>query len=473
MELVSSTPIKIYTLAYGEAGEVDHDLLRDIANESGAGEEGEGFYVAEGTMIGDLNPIFKSIIADILGLYSPIDPAVTINQGGTESHPVSITEHDDKISFSLSWGEANPEASSQAPLQLEIITPGGSTIDPAVASGTADIDYISGSNYQIYHVQGDYLAGKAGTWQMQVNASNLQDAETVYHYSVLMESNLGMDVTFDEPNYDTGDDILIAVRLMELGLPAKLDKLTVKVKIPEEGPGNWYVKNKVTAEEMKKIPTDKDGEELPDIYRKYLALTENMKVSYPSLYTETTLTLYDDGRHGDSAARDGIYANYLKGIEKEGIYTFSIFAEGTTSRNNPYTRDRIITKYITVNVDPAKTQAKAVLDKELEKGYAQYKVTLLPMDAMGNYLGPGHTDRISVNLADAVPVGSIIDNLDGSYTQYIKVDTTKTMEVGINIRGTEVKVDITDGEPWWLKLLKQYWLLLLVIIIILLILLLK
>jgi len=277
-----------------------------------------------------------------------VDPAVTIAHGETNDHEVYITEHDDKVTFSLSWGEANPEAPSQPPLQLKIVTPGGTVvIDPAVASSTADIDYISRDTYQLYHVKGDYLAGKAGMWQMRVDAGNLQDGtQATYHYSVLMESDLGMDVSFDSPSYGTGDSILIRVELKEKGLPAALDKLIIKVSSPIEGRGNWFVENKVSTDQMKRIPREKDGEVLPDVYIKYKALTEVLKVPYPSSVTETTLTLYDDGRHDDGAANDGIFANYFEGVEKEGIYTFTLFAEGTTSGDNIYTRDRIIKKYV-------------------------------------------------------------------------------------------------------------------------------
>jgi hypothetical protein len=477
MGLVNDTGVKIYTLAYGNTSDVDHALLQDISNATGAGEEGEGFYVAENTTLSDLVPVFKAVIADILGLYSPVDPAVTISEGETNNHDVYITEHDDKVTFSLSWGEANPEASSQSPLQLEIITPGNKVIDPEVAGGTADIDYISGNTYQLYHVKGDYLTGKTGMWQMRIDTGNLQDGtQATYHYSVLMESDLGMDVSFDSPSYGTGDSILVRVDLKEKGLPAALDKLIVKVSSPIEGRGNWFVENKVSADHMKRIPREKDGEVLPDVYRKYVALTEGLKIPYPSSVTETTLNLYDDGNHADGDANDGIFANYFEGVEKEGIYTFTLFAEGTTSRNNIYTRDRIIKKYVAVNVDAESTQVNAVLDKKLDRGLAQYRITVTPMDALDNYLGPGHANRISVDLEDAKTVGSVVDNLDGSYDIYVTVDTSTTEEVSLNIRGTEVKVNIEmddGGEPWWLKLLKQYWLLLLVIIIILLILLLK
>ncbi len=475
LELVNQTPIKIYTLAYGHSGEVDHDLLRDISNESGAGEEGEGFYVAENTTLVDLVPVFKSIIADMMGLYSPIDPAVSINQEETKNHSVSITELDDKISFSLSWGDANFASSQQPPLQLKIITPGGLVIDPTITSSIQDIDYISGNAYQIYHIQGDYLAGKTGTWQMQVDANNLQDMQTVYHYSVIMESDLGMDVSFDKSNYGTGDSMLIQASILENKWPASLDKLTVKVRRPDEGPGNWYAKNKATVDEMKKIPMEKDGEILPDVYRKYLALTKILDVPYPSTYSETTLILYDDGKHGDGKARDGVYANYLRGIEKEGIYTFSLFAEGRTSKNNLYTRDRIIKKYVTVNVDPGSSIAEAKLVKTLENGFAQYEVTLVPMDSLGNYLGPGYSRLISFKTQEGELIGGLVDNLDGSYTQSLKIDTAKTEAVTINIKGVEIKQEIKpeiplptekpsgpEPTPSWLK-----WLVLLIIILIL------
>ncbi len=445
MDVVNTSSITTYTIGYGNTTQVNHALLEEISNATGAGGEGEGFYVADNTTLLDLAPVFKSVIADLMDLYSPLDPAVTIQQGAINTHPISITEYDDKIAFSLSWGLADAASPSSPPLQLKLIAPDGTTIDPSIASGNTDVEYLTGDTYQVYFVGGSYLddPAKIGKWQMQVDASNLpQSGQAIYHYSVLLQSDLRMDVSFDEPHYGTGDPVLVKVKLTEDGMPVALEKLAVKVRRPDEGPGNWYAKNKVTSDQLGKIPREMDGELLPGVYRKYLALTEVLGVAFPSSVKDAVLDLYDDGAHGDGDANDGVYANYFRDAKREGIYTFTIFAEGSTNNNNPYTRDRIIKKYVTVNVDPGSTDVTVELEKSLGDGYAKYSVTAVPMDSLGNYLGPGYARLISFKPREGELIGGLVDNLDGSYTQSLKIDTAKTEAVTINIKGVEFKQEI-------------------------------
>ena len=58
-----------------------------------------------------------------------------------------------------------------------------------------------------------------------------------------------------------------------------------------------------------------------------------------SIHTADSLTLYDDGLHGDGAANDGLYSNYYINTSIDGSYTFNITAEGSTNDAGNFRRE--------------------------------------------------------------------------------------------------------------------------------------
>ena len=478
--------IKVYTIGYGTANDVDHDLLQNISIETGAGGVDVGYYNA--TNISDiaLKDAFKNVFVQGMGLQTPVDPTEMISQGDEKTHPVSITEFDDKISFSIFWTKANarhPRAtvayipSQVPPLQLKLITPDGNFIDPLVASGNDDITYVSRDTYQIYFVKGDYLKGRVGEWKLSISAENLADDSAEYSYDVIMESGLRMDAYLDKGSYKTGDSIVLKAKLTGNGKPLNGSTVTVGIQKPGEGLGNWYAKNKVSGEEMKKIPAEKSGDLLSDIYRKSLALEEK-GVYFPISKTEILLELYDDGTHGDEKAGDGIYANSFDDTTMEGIYTFTFTATGKTD-NTPFRREETIQKYVTVGVKSDKIEVGVKFDRIVEKEMrAYYKVTVTPKDAFGNYLGPGYSGAILIKPSKGDLVDDIKDNLDGTYTVTLRIasyEKEENINIGANIKGADTSFNLADKsdrieppeENWWI------WVILIIVLIIIIIYLLR
>ena len=58
-------------------------------------------------------------------------------------------------------------------------------------------------------------------------------------------------------------------------------------------------------------------------------------------------------------------------------------------------------------------------DTEDGRSIIQIKVT--PVDEFGNYLGPGYSSQVSIELHDFTGDSQLQDNLDGSYTREFKL----------------------------------------------------
>lgn len=472
--------IKVYTIGYGSAKEVDHALLENISTETGAGGVNVGYYNATNMPLNDLKPAFKLIFTDAMNLSAPEDPLGTIKRGEIKTHDVDITEFDDKISFSLSWSGTLiteeylyythlPAYKLQPPLQLELITPLGEVINSTVAQENYDITHVPGETYQIYYVKGNYLKGRVGKWKVSVTAPNLApEIEAEYHYGVIMESSLKLVPSFDKVRYGTGDSIILNAKLTENGKPLIGSRVTAYIQMPDEGLGNWYAENKVTAEQLKKIPYTKSNESLTNIYRKSLAL-KNMGILFPTSKTESLLELYDDGTHGDENANDGIYSNSFADTTKEGIYTFTFTATGKTTNGNPFRREKAIQKYVAVDVKSDKIEIDVKFDEVVEKELrAYYKVTVIPKDVFGNYLGPGYAGAISLTPSKGEFVDDIKDNLDGTYTVTLRIpsyEKEEDIDIKVNVKGTDTSFNLEEKSDRVIK--PANWLIWVILIIVL------
>lgn len=439
--------IKAYSIGYGAAQDVDHDLLKHISDETGAGGVNVGYYNASDMLHDDLKPAFKKVFVQGMGLDTAIDPTGTINQGANKTHSVYITELDDKVSFSISWAKANTLMKHLPPLQLELMTPNGETIDPLVASENDDITYVSRDTYQIYFVKGHYLKERTGEWNLSISAGNLADASADYSYDVIMESGLRMDAYLDKESYETGDSIVLETKLTENGRPLNGSNVTVGIQKPGEGLGNWYVTNTVSGEEMEDIPAERSGESLTDMYRKSLALAEK-GIYFPLSRTESSLELYDDGTHGDENADDGVYTNSFGDTTTEGIYTFTFTATGNTTNDNLFRRERTIQRYVAVGVKSDRIEMAVSFDKVVaDELRAYYNVTVTPRDTFDNYLGPGYAAAISLTPSKGEFVDDIEDNLDGTYTVTLltpSYEKEEDINIGVNVRGTDTSFSLAE-----------------------------
>jgi len=442
---VKDKGIKVYTIGYGAANEVDHPLLQHIATETGAGGVDVGYYNASNLPVNDLVPAFKEVFVQGMGLESPVDPTVMIEAGGENTHLVNITEYDNKVAFTFSMSEALED-----PLQFSVYTPDGESIYAMYLAGNDDIRYVAGGTYQIYFVKGSFLKSRPGEWEIVVH--NEFEVPFEYSYGVITESTLKMATGFDKEVYKTGNSIKVTARLTGNTFPMTGAEVTVSVQKPSSGLGNWFADNPVTAEELAMVPHEVAGELLSDVYRASMALHAG-GIDFPFTASQFSLELYDDGTHGDVTPGDGVYTNTYDDTDVEGVYTFAFTAKGVTPAGISYTREATSQRYVEVNVISESIFVVVDFSEIYEAEHrAYYIATVTPKDPFGNFLGPGYADSISLTATRGEFIGEVEDNLDGTYSLTLRTPSyvnEDDIDIGVNVGGvdTTVRLDRVSNRP--------------------------
>jgi hypothetical protein len=429
--------IRVFTIGFGRPADIDYPLLEALASETGGGFE--PVTTANSTSWDPataLDDAYKSILKDALGLQTAVDPLGVIKGGKKVTRKVMVNKNDKKVSFFLSW--VTPV---KGRLGLSIKSSDGQAITTSTL--TPGVSFHEGDTYKIITVDKSFLKlpGKIGPspWIIEINASDNVNNEK-YQYSVIMDSALKLKTAFDKKSYGTGDVISISASITEAGKPVTgMKDISVKVTRPEEGTGNWFALNKVNVDDLKKIPEKQGGESLSPLIRKGMLLTEIRKIAFPAQLSPVSIQLYDDGKHGDKSAGDGIYANQFADTIKEGTYSFYFQATGTTMRGNTFEREDIIHKYIKVNPTPEFIVVNVVRLPSAKDTLNQFKVIITPKDALGNYLGPRYSTMIKLATSHGKFINVLQDNLDGTYSQTLLLPTT------VNIKDVVIKVDV-KGE---------------------------
>jgi hypothetical protein len=162
----------------------------------------------------------------------------------------------------------------------------------------------------------------------------------------------------------------------------------------------------------------------------------------------------------------GVYTGNFPATVVEGIYRVSFRVNGTTTGNAAFTRVFTSDRYVPVQPDPAATAQTMKIDNvgacdpRFTGGCKQ--ITLRPVDAAGNLVGPGKASSFVVG-SGAEVVGTIADRLDGSYVMvvgYLQPGATTTpLTIGGLALNLPVAAQPDRGLPWW------WWIVLLIIIV--------
>ncbi len=454
---IENAGIHIYTVGMGtDTDNVNHSSLEQISARTGVGTAAEpiGFTAynlghknpdldadpddpdPEGELYTEPNlvPHFEKILTDMLNLEFVKDPEDRIVCGETPSHRVVISDHDQAVSFTVSW-----ESSRQNLLDFVVRTPDGTELEPE-AEG-------SGRGYKSLQVPASLLrAHAAGEWQLEVRCGPSTSAEELpYNYSVIARSNLNMRVLLDKGRVLTGDELVIEARLIEDNRRLRDGDVKVTLRRPESALGNWHYdilpafREKI-ADYLKTAPGSISGEALSRLDHKNHML---WKLGFDLPETEEAdLELNDQGRDGDRYPGDGIYAATLKKIPVPGIYEIKVVATGEARNGQQYRRERTIQKFVDMVADKDATDKEGAIES-FQKGPKPrpgvVRVSVTPFDKAGNYLGPGYDKEIKIALSPGTAKGPVEDLLYGAYQQRFDVDDVSVdPNVVIDVRGVEV-----------------------------------
>ncbi|MGA1864069.1 MAG: choice-of-anchor X domain-containing protein [bacterium] len=428
---LNSESIRAFSIGFGRPTDVDHPLLRALADGTTPAEfEGSQFY---DVTTADFDPntwdpavalqsTYKSILIDALDLDAYTDP-MGILKGGEEPllKTVNINEYDQKVSVYLSWKTSDPDR-----LGLTVTTPDNEPI-PTDGSG---VSFHQGDNYKILTVDRSFLQenGKVGPWLIRIEANNVPNGENEhYQYSVIVDSDLKMETGFDKNEYHVGDTIILSAKITVSGQPVTgLEDVSVLITGPEEGIGNWFAANKVGSADLQKVPDSRGGEELLPFERKAQFLTDFRLVPFPGPTAPYTLTLYDDGTHGDAIAEDGIYTNNFSNTTKEGTYSFYFRASGQMDGVTDFVRDDVVQKYLTINVSNILVD---IFCLPSEGKLRRLELTVTPKDQFGNHLDPRRAEALILNSDKGYFKGELQNMLNGSLRQVLELSSYQASSI--------------------------------------------
>ncbi|HFD39136.1 MAG TPA: VWA domain-containing protein [Anaerolineae bacterium] len=304
-DIVASKTV-VHTIGLG--ADADEPLMQDIAAQTGG-----TYHFAPGPQ--ELAGIYNTIAGAVSGQQVLFSEPGTVQQGATDEKDVVVDSTVSEATFSISWSD------SSSTLDLTLRKPNGAIVDPSVAASDPDIEFVSGSTYQYYRVQNPM----AGVWTMRTSGgyiplANAPQSSESYTVMVIGQTGLTLHLYLDEQGDSPNRTIKIAATLSD-DQAIRGATVTCQVQTPS-----------TLSARLRALPwVETNGDSVPEPGAAAQARADDSPAS-------STLTLYDDGNHGDGQANDGVYANTFTGIYQEGTYRILTLASGTSNYGESFTR---------------------------------------------------------------------------------------------------------------------------------------
>jgi hypothetical protein len=384
----------VHTIGFGSDAQLDGALLNGLAGAHG------GLYTRASDGLA-LKKYFALAFGNIFEAGMLADPVLTLPAGVDEQTAVEFAVCDEeRITAVIGWG------SPAEGLDAELVSPSGVVVAPGTASTVSD----HGLTWWFLRVPLPMGGEREGTWLLrvrrpgQIGAGEFpeQDKGTVairYVASVLADGGPQLVPLLARRRYYTGDRVNPLVALQYSIGTAPPGDVTLYVERLDGSLGALVERIGLDQPETGDEPLEAFAATLRRIER-------NGGGRLPITTVTETITLYDDGIHGDGAMEpDGIWGNPLPDLLRhEGTYTFRAVADYDQGCRGH--REASWSIHVEPGIDPGTS------DVTITPG----GLTVRPRDRYGNPLGPGRGGLFTVTgSVGTVVTDGVIDNGDGSY----------------------------------------------------------
>jgi hypothetical protein len=179
-------------------------------------------------------------------------------------------------------------------LNLTLRDPNGSIIDSSTAAGDTNIQYLPYDPTDPLLEKGYIIKNPlAGIWTLEVSVIDApSDSAIPFFVMATLENDLSLSITTDKEYYPQGGTVLITASLSENGAPKTGANIYARIIKPN--------------------------------------------------YSSDSLSLFDDGAHGDGSSDDGVYGNSYTNTSTGGRYFLSVTASGLTTGGHEFQRQEIL-----------------------------------------------------------------------------------------------------------------------------------
>jgi hypothetical protein len=452
-----SAGIPFFTIPYGATGAGWLQTFQQIATKSGG-----AIFAADITDTLELQKQFKNALSKALDLEKLKDPKANITAGGTATHPVCVTDSTYQLVLSVHWAANNANA-----LGVDVETPDHTMLTPAaLAAHPGHVSYTSGQTYANYVVRGKFMTGGAGTgvWKIHIKGNQA----TAYSYQVYAMDLMKSEATFDLAYVGRAANLNIKYLAGPYAVAGA--SLIARYEKPAASFNNYLARTPVTPELIARAPKHLSLAEKKVYILAHLAerpfnakrIVETYRFGEleRSALDEALVRAPDPAAprraqpsiralvEGRTAWGEKVYQLPFQAAQFDGLHSLLVTAKGITARDQCFERDYLFTQIVDILLTPAIMRAavkweeprpKPFFDPDLVKrlseppppGTSRMSVTFTPVDKAGNYWGVGRGDEVRFALKGARPLGRVMDNLDGSYTQVVefKTETRPTASV--------------------------------------------
>lgn len=433
--------IAVYPLGLGYGYGINEAKLTDLADATGG-----TYRITSDELI--FRKFFIEILAGAVNWAVVVDPVGELAAGEEATIPATITFDDTGATFTAYWEGFDGAIT----LSLISPSPSGTIITPTIAASNSQIRYGKHPRYAFYQLDfplAGSLAGlRAGQWKMKLTGTSQipSGQKARYSASAFTEGGTQLNVNFGKIAHLTGEAIPVKAQLMKDGKPILGAQINVQCNAPAVSVGNVLNSGNVTLEELQKISSiNKDPISLIDGKLQILAKRAGRKDILPR--KTMNFALFDDGKHGDGAARDGVYAASFTQSRIPGSYTFRVVASNIpVGKNLKTTREWTSSLYNRIDINPkySEIDIRRIIQRAED---LRYRIKVAPKDRFGNYLGPGHRIRILISSSLGKHRIELKDNIDGTYTKDVLIPRQE-LKVGakviIEVDGQKF-IDVTNS----------------------------
>jgi hypothetical protein len=427
---------RLFTIGVGAS--VDEDRLADLPAPAGA-NMGPGYYRLT-TDVKEILPTFADMLGVVLDAQRVL-PTLAVTDPDSPAHAMyfDVPTGEQRVALLVPWANANDNLLVAWRLQ--------SSNGPFAVVNSVDASVVGSYRRQGHGLMTVDVTGVTGSgdppatqWRVQHrNMANTPQPLTDADVLCMVDLVTKAEIRLDKPRYFIGDAINITCSIRSGGTRVTGTSVGVDVARPGEGLGTFLATNSGLYKQKQRStkPEGPDPDAGKGLMFKTILQLKGMD-SLPVL-TPPAFHLQDDGAHGDGAANDGDYANSFTDTTKEGTYTFRFRIEGTLADGSRFSRLFVRSTWVGVKPDPVATTMAWTTLGGLPSGQSGQLLTIKPVAANGELLGPFRHDVITVTVSHGVLDGALVDNLDGSYSQRVLYKGGEDPIVNVEIYGAPMR----------------------------------
>lgn len=303
-----------------------------------------------------------------------------------------------------------------------------------------------------------------GTWTLTATRTLPRGPGSWGLFVIGDNATLASDFSVTQPTAGIGQPLQFRATLTEGGAPlAGLAAGSVRafVQAPSAGLGNVLAASSTGAGQAA------EGDALSAAGRKVQAMLAD-----PAQRAQILAALELGAEQGIPLAETapGVYSASFPATVVEGIYRVSFRVAGNNAANGDFTRIFNTDRYVAVQPDDAATARTMTVSKftpcDARFAGGCLQIRLRPVDAAGNFVGPGKGTAIAPRAPFAGEViGSVVDLLDGAYTLVLGYTASSATAPVLSVGGLPLNLPASASPRgstaasggilrwWWLLLL--------------------